>query len=142
VPTDWLVYWLLGPIGLGLIGLAILVSFVIWRSVLSGAFGAGIGSQIMRKFFSLLCYWVAIALAWGNFFVIIWTYRNSLLVGQGIGSMAGAALFLTLFISLPLWLLARWICSARILTSLYWSGLATTLFLMLFVPVYFSSIAK
>lgn len=42
--TDWLVYWLLGPIGLGLIGLVLLASFTIWQSAL-GKSRPGVGAK-------------------------------------------------------------------------------------------------
>lgn len=90
-----------------------------------------------RKFVGLLFYAATIVVASGNFFFMIWSYRTSLLAGQGIGSMAGMTLFLTLLISAPLWLLARWVSDVKTLTSTYWAGIAATVVLMTSVPVYF-----
>lgn len=37
MPTDWLLYWLTGPLGIVLIGLAVGIPFVFWRLILGKA---------------------------------------------------------------------------------------------------------
>jgi hypothetical protein len=86
-----------------------------------------------RKYIALTLYWVAIAAAWGNLAMIVATYWDSL-----IGSMAGAAFFLVIVLSFPIWVVAHNLYAARKLTSTYWAGNALVLVLMFVVPVFFS----
>jgi hypothetical protein len=70
--------------------------------------------------------------------MIVATYWDSLIVGRGIGSMAGAAFFLVIVLSFPIWVVAHNLYAARKLTSTYWAGNALVLVLMFVVPVFFS----